>query len=359
MPDPTPKIRETVIHGFPGQELVSAWTLTGKGGLSITVLTFGGIVQKILVPDQGAPPVDVTLGFQDPADYLGPHPYFGATAGRIAGRITNGLLNIGGELFPLPINDPPNHLHGGPTSIDKQIWTATPVNREDGAPSLKLTLSSRDGDNGYPGNVDLAVTYTITHDNRFIFETEATSDRPTPVSLTHHSYFNLAGEHSGATDGHEIKIAAHRAFEADQSMGLTGNCPDVDSQSNDARNGCRIDELRKRIWQEHGDLYWLGEDHQIRPTAWLRDPKSGRTLEVATDCTCLQFYSGIGLDGSLTGKEGSSYGPGAGICLECEGYPNAFGDEKRYGSIIVEPGTPQKTRTEYRFFHQPESLISP
>lgn len=352
-----PGIQEVVIHNFLGPDPVSAWTLTGQGGLSITVLTFGGIVQKIFVPDQNGNYVDVALGFDNPLDYLGPHPFFGATAGRIAGRVTKGKLEIGGELFQLPINDPPNHLHGGIDSIDKKIWIAAPVTRDNSAPSLELSISSKDGENGYPGQVDLSVTYTITHDNRFIFETRATSNRPTPVSLTHHSYFNLTGESSGSTDAHEIKILSSQAFEADQSMGLTGKLLRVEGQPNDARTGQRIADFRKKIWKEHGDLYWLEKERPLSPVVWLRDPATGRTLEVATDCPCLQFYSGIGLDGSLIGKSGSSYGPGAGVCLECEGYPNAFGDEERFGSILVEPGTPQRTRTEYRFSHQTESLI--
>ena len=353
-----PRITESIISDFPGEKPVSAWTLTGRDGLSITILTFGGIVQSIVVPNKDGDFADIVLGFKNPSDYLGSHPYFGATAGRIAGRVTRGNLTIAGESYPLPINDPPHHLHGGICSIDKRIWQATLLSREDGAPSLKLSLTSKDGDNGYPGRVDLTATYTITHNNRFIFETEARSDRPTPVSLTHHSYFNLAGEGYGSTDDQELEISCNSAFETDEWMGLTGKCHDVEGSLNDARSAKPVGEFRKGLWKEHGDLYWLGESNQVRPVARLRDPRSGRTLEVATDCSCLQFYSGIGLDGTLVGKSGTSYLPGAGICLECEGYPNAFDDGKRFGSIIVEPNKPQRTRTEYRFSNQACSLIS-
>ncbi len=351
-------IRETIITAFPGAKEVSAWTLTGNKNLSITVLTFGGIVQKILVPDKEGRLVDVVLGFKNPADYSGPHPFFGATAGRIAGRVTRGDLTIGETKYPLPINDPPHHLHGGIASIDRQVWQATPLSREDGAPSLKLTLTSEDGENGYPGKIELSVIYTITNDNCFVFETEARSDRPTPVSLTHHSYFNLAGEGAAPTDDHELQIPGDSAFEADEWMGLTGECHKVEGRPNDARSARPVGEFRKGLWKEHGDLYWLGESKRVRPAARLRDPLSGRILEVATDCTCVQFYSGIGLDSSLIGKSGFPYPSGAGVCLECEGYPNAFDEDKRFGSIMVEPDLPQRTRTEYRFTNQSTSLIS-
>lgn len=344
-----PGLQEKISPGFAGADSISAWTLTGQSGLSMTVLTLGGIVQRLLVPDHKGDLTDIVLGFNNLSDYAKPHPYFGATVGRIAGRVTRGQLTAAGKHYPLPINDSPNHLHGGIDSIDKQIWQASPLSREDGAPSLKLTLTSEDGNNGYPGRVDLAVTYTITHDNQFIFETEARSDSPTPVSLTHHSYFNLSGENSGSTDHHEIQILSASAFAPDESMGLTGECHELTGQPNDARSAQLIGEFRTGLWKKHGDLYWLGESTRVRPIARLHDPHSGRTLEVATNCTCLQFYTGLGLDGSLIGKAGHPYSSCSGVCLECEGYPNAFGEEQRYGSIIVEPDKPQRTRTEYRF----------
>lgn len=349
-------IAEEVLSGFP--DSVSRWTLTGQAGLSVQVLTFGGIVQRILVPDGMGGSIDVVLGFSEATDYLGAHPYFGVTAGRIAGRVSHGELVIDGESFSLPINDPPHHLHGGVNSIDRRVWQAEAVEREDGAPSLRLSIVSEDGDNGYPGRVGLSVVYTVTHDNRFRFETEVSSDRKTPVSLTHHSYFNLAGEASGSTDGHEIQIESDAAFESDQQMGLTGECPPVEGQPNDARQGKRLGEFVKGVWREHGDLYWVGPSEEVRPVAKLREPGSGLTMEVATDCSCIQFYGGKGLNEALVGKEGIPYVSGAGVCFECEGYPNGFDQERRFGSILVEPGVVQRTRTEYRFFHQSESLMT-
>jgi len=324
----------------------------------VKVMTYGGIVQEIRVPDQNGKLVDVVLGFDKGSDYVGDHPYFGATAGRVAGRISGGELRIDGELYSLPVNDPPNHLHGGIDSIDRRVWEAEVVRSANGEPSLRLSLVSEDGDNGYPGRVELEVRYTVTHDNCLVYETEARSDRRTPVSLTHHSYFNLAGEASGTTNDHELAILSDVAFLADDKMGLTGECLSVEGQPNDARKGRRLGEFVAGLWQQHGDLYWLGESNSVRPVARLRDPESGRTMEVATDCNCLQFYGGKGLNGELIGKGGNPYMAGAGVCFECEGYPNGFDPQGQYGSILVEPGIPRKTRTEYRFFNQSTSLMN-
>ena len=191
-----PGIQETVVPGFSG----AVWTLMGGGGMVVKVLTYGGVVQEILVPDEDGELVDVVLGFFRASDYEGDHPYFGAIVGRIAGRVSNAELNIDGKRFPLLANDPPNHLHGGKESFDRRVWQAEVISRLDGAPSLRLSTMSANGDNGYPGRVELAVIYTVTNDNRLVYETEVRSDCRTPVSLTHHSYFNLAGEASGTTD---------------------------------------------------------------------------------------------------------------------------------------------------------------
>ena len=348
-----PGIQETVVPGFSG----AVWTLMGGGGMVVKVLTYGGVVQEILVPDEDGELVDVVLGFFRASDYEGDHPYFGATVGRIAGRVSNAELNIDGKRFPLLANDPPNHLHGGKESFDRRVWQPEVISRLDGAPSLRLSTMSTDGDNGYPGRVELAVIYTVTNDNRLVYETEVRSDCRTPVSLTHHSYFNLAGEASGTTDDHEVVILSEAAFCADEKMGLTGECRSVEGQANDARRAIRMGDFVAGLWQEHGDLYWLGESDDVRLVARLRDPGSGRTMEVATDCTCIQFYGGKGLNGELVGKGGVPYNAGAGVCFECEGYPNAFDGSGEFGSILVEPGIPQKTRTEYRFSNQSNSLM--
>ena len=249
------------------------------------------------------------------------------------------------------MNDPPNHLHGGRDAIDKQLWTAEPVERSDGNPSLRLRYTSQDGENGYPGSVDLAVTYTVTAENAFIFETEAHSTRATPVNLTHHSYFNLAGQGGGHVLDHHLQIDSDHVFVADEKMTLLDELQSLDGQAADFRNEQRLRDAISGIWQQHGDLYWLGEANDGRPVVHLRDPGSGRVLNAVTSNRCLQIYAGGGLDGSLIGKAGQPYSAFGGLCLECQGYPNAIGDgaQRGFGDIVVRPGTPQRHSTTYQF----------
>ncbi|MCK9588847.1 MAG: hypothetical protein WC076_03295 [Terrimicrobiaceae bacterium] len=188
---------------IPAGESVERFTLEGTGGASLDAITLGGIVTSLCVPDREGRLADVVLGFETLDSYLAGHPYFGAITGRVAGRIPGGRFTLGGKACELAKNDGPNHLHGGVCGLDKRIWKAEPVGRADGADSLRLTYHSPDGEEGYPGAVDFAVTYTLTRDNVFLIESEAASDRLTPVSLTNHSYFNLAGEGSGNIFHHQ------------------------------------------------------------------------------------------------------------------------------------------------------------
>jgi aldose 1-epimerase len=323
--------------------------LRGAGGLELEVLSYGGIVSRLLVPDRDGRMADVVLGFDHLDGYLGEHPYFGATVGRVAGRISGGKFSLDGCDYQLLINDPPNHLHGGRDSIDKQLWKAEPFDRADGSPSVRLSYTSEDGENGYPGAVELMVTYTVTAGNAFIFETEVRSERAAPVNLTHHSYFNLAGE--GDVLDHELRINSNRVFVSDEKMTLLDELQSVDGQPSDFRGGQRVGDAIPGIWQQHGDLYWLGEAKSRRQVAQLRDHESGRALDVATSNPCVQMYAGGGLDSSLVGKTGKPYSAFGGLCLECQGYPNAIGEGAKlgFGDIVVRPGNPQRHSTIYQF----------
>lgn len=336
---------------LPDGRAVEAWILRGRGGLELEVLTFGGIVSRLLVPDRAGRLADVVLGFDYLDGYLAEHPYFGATVGRVAGRISGGKFLLEGRDYHLLINDPPNHLHGGRDSIDKQLWTAEPVERPDGNPSLRLRFTSPEGENGYPGAVEFTVTYTVTRDNAFIFETEARSTRATPVNLTHHSYFNLAGAGEGDVLDHHLQIDSDDIFSADEKMTLLDELQSLDGQAADFRNEQRLGDTISGIWQQHGDLYWLGESNECRPVAQLRHPGSDRTLKVSTSNPCLQMYAGGGLDGTLIGKAGKPYPTFGALCLECQGYPNAIGDGALhgFGDIVVRPGIPQQHSTIYQF----------
>ncbi|MFA6271036.1 MAG: aldose epimerase family protein, partial [Candidatus Paceibacterota bacterium] len=189
---------------LPTGEPIDAITLENNAGASLRAITLGGIVTSLRVPDRDGRLADVVLGFDCLEPYLAGHPYFGAITGRVAGRIPGGRFTVDGKTYELVKNDGPNHLHGGLCGLDKRLWKAVPAERADGADSLRLTYHSPDGEEGYPGAVDFSITYTLTSDNVFIIESEASSNRLTPVSLTHHSYFNLAGEGSGDIAGHEL-----------------------------------------------------------------------------------------------------------------------------------------------------------
>jgi aldose 1-epimerase len=336
---------------LPDGRIVLSWRLQNSSGASLEVIDYGGIVTHLRVPDREGKLADVVLGFDTLEPYLAGHPYFGVIAGRVAGRITGGRFEIDGREYALALNDPPNHLHGGVVGFDKKLWTAEPVSRADGADSVRLLLESPDGDEGYPGNVKAAVTFTLTASNEFIFETEVSSDRSTPASLTHHSYFNLAGEGTGPVTDHELRIFADTFAPTDAAMTLLGRHESV-VQGGDFREPRRIGEVLPNVLGAHGDLYFVdrpdGDHTTLLPAARVREPRSGRVMGVLTTEDCVQFYSGVALDGSLVGKSGKGYTKHGGFCLECEGYPDGA-NVPGLGDIIVHPGKPRRHTTIYAF----------
>ncbi|MCF7689837.1 MAG: galactose mutarotase [Cephaloticoccus sp.] len=335
---------------LPSGESIEKFVLTNAAGASLEVITYGGIVTALRVPDRLGDLADVVLGFDNLKAYVAGHPYFGAIIGRIAGRVTGGLLKIEGQTHQLACTDGPNHLHGGKIGFDKRLWRANPVNRPDGADSLRLTYHSPDGEEGYPGNLDVAITYTLTANNEFIIESEATSDRVTPLSLANHSYFNLAGEGSGIIADHAVQIFADACVPADNDMTLTGQRQSVDGTPNDFRTARRLGDVLPRLFKSHGENYLLRPSVSAAPSVVARviEPASGRALTVSTDDCCLQFYTGVSLDGTLTGKSGRNYPRHGALCLECQGYPDGV-DHPDLGDILVRPGTPQRRTTIYAF----------
>jgi len=324
---------------------VEAWTLRGRGGMVLEVLTYGGAVRRLELPGPGGVRTDVVLGFDDLADWESSNQsYFGVIAGRVAGRIPGGLLRVGDECFQLPCNEGANHLHGGGRGLDKRVWSAEPAVADGGSVALRLRYLSPAGEEGYPGAVELSATYTVTPDNRMIFETEAVSDRVTPVSLAQHSYFNLAGE--GSVADHELQVFASRRMTTDENLTPLGVDEPVEGQAADLRRPRRLGEVIPELWKCHGDLYWLDSDEPLKPAARVVHPPSGRTLEVSTSHDFVQFYAAAHLDGSLRGKGGRGYVRNAGLCLECQGYPDPGAG---FGEILVRPGEPQRHRTIYAF----------
>jgi aldose 1-epimerase len=334
---------------LPTGQTVEAWTLTGRGGLELEAITFGGIVTRLMAQDRNGNASDVVLGFNDLDSYLGGHPYFGAITGRVAGRISDAAFALDGMTYRLARNDPPNHMHGGVEGFDKRLWNAAPVGREDGAPSLRLNYDSPDGEEGYPGNVQVTVTYTVTDQNAFLIETEAVSDRITPLSLTHHSYFNLAGESSGSIADHWLEIFASEFVPVDEHLIATGRL-EATSRGNNLETPRRIGDTIGMLFQGHGDLYALPKRNgsEMRLAARLEYPASGRVMTVSTTESYLQFYTGSHLNGTRKGKSGVAYGPHAGICLECEGYPDAANAACR-DDILLRPGQIQRHATAYAF----------
>jgi aldose 1-epimerase len=340
-------------------QTVEAWTLIGRGGLKLEAITYGGIVTRLLAPDRNGIADDVVLGFNDLGSYLGGHPYFGAIAGRVAGRIADAAFTLDGETYRLAPNDPPNHLHGGIVGFDKRLWRATPVDREDGAPSLRLSYDSPDGEEDYPGNVRVAVTYTVTDDNVFLIETEAVSDRTTPLSLTHHSYFNLAGESSGSIADHRLEIFAGEFVPMDENLTATGRLESTSRHGDIFLTPRRVGDAISLLYQGHGDLYALPKRNgsEMRLAARLEDPASGRVMTVSTTENYLQLYTGSQLTCASKGKSGVVYAPHAGICLECEGYPDAANAERR-NDILLHPGETQRHTTAYAFSVRPANAAS-
>jgi aldose 1-epimerase len=339
---------------LPEGESVEAWTLCGAGGFQLEAITYGGIVTRLSVPDRDGRLADVVLGFNDLDSYLGNSPYFGAMIGRVAGRITGAHFNLDGNGYDLARNDHANHLHGGFQGFDKRVWAATPVTNPGRAASLRLTYRSTNGEEGYPGTVDLTVTYSISDDNVFFVETEAVTDQPTPFNLTQHSYFNLAGEHTGSITDHELQIRSDEFVVTDERMTLLGQVASVTGRANDFREPRNLGHAIPLLFQNYGDLYRIRREtpaapvSRIEPAARLVHPASGRVLEVSTTETHLQLYTGAALDGSLTGKSGVAYARFAGVCLECEGYPDGA-NTPDLGDIILRPEHPRREATAYAF----------
>lgn len=341
--------------GFlPDGRPIEAWTLFGSGGMVLEAINYGGTVTRLLVPDRDGRLEDVVLGFSTLDPYLISRAYMGAIVGRVAGRMTLARFNLDGKTYLLAQNDCLNHIHGGVEGFDKKVWTGIPIKSFKGEPCLRLTYHSCDGEEGYPGNVDVTVMYTLTHSNALRVETEAVTDSPTPFSLTMHHYFNLAGEGRGSIADHELQIDSDEFILTDEQMTLLGRVSTVSGRGNDFRQPRRLGDAIPFLFKNHGDLYLVkkaahnGLDSKPAAAARLVHPASGRVLEVFTSETHLQLYTGAGLDGSLIGISGKPYAQYAGVCLECQGYPDG-GQPGGLGDIILRPGIPRRQTTEYAF----------
>jgi aldose 1-epimerase len=337
----------------PDGQVVDVYTLRGAGGMEVRAITFGGIITSIRVPDRRGNLADVALGFNELTPYLRNPPYFGAIIGRYGNRIAKGRFTLGGRTYTLAVNNAPNHLHGGIKGFDKVVWKAEPFTSGDDV-GLAFTHTSPDGDEGYPGTLNVKVTYTLDAGNALSFEYEATTDKPTPVNLTQHSYFNLAGEGTGDILGHVLTIYASRMTPVDASLIPTGIAP-VDGTPFDFRVptpiGARIRDNDPQIRNGNGYDHNFVLDRSgsgLSLAARVEEPVSGRVLEVSTTEPGMQFYTGNFLDGSLTGKSGRPYAQRTGFALETQHYPDSP-NQPAFPSTILEPGQTYHSKTVYTF----------
>ncbi|GAA4999841.1 aldose epimerase family protein [Streptomyces siamensis] len=333
---------------------VHRWSLE-NGGTRLKVLSWGGVVQSLELPDRHGHYANVSLGFDNIDDYVAKTPYFGALIGRYGNRIGKGRFTLDGTAYQLSVNDGVNSLHGGTKGFDKRVWDVEPFTKGSDV-GLHLYYVSIDGEMGYPGTLRTKVTYTLTRDGDWRIDYEATTDKATVVNLTSHVYWNLAGEGSGSIENHELAIAASRYTPTDSGLIPTGELAKVSGTPFDFRRAKAIGrDIRaahpQQVTAKGYDHNWvLDKGITARPehVATLRDPSSGRTLSIASDQPGLQFYSGNFLDGTLVGTGGRVYRQGDALCLETQHFPDSP-NQPSFPSTVLRPGRTYRTSTVHSF----------
>jgi aldose 1-epimerase len=334
---------------------VILYTLTNSQGVEVRAMNYGGIILSIRVPDSKGQLADIVLGHEKLEGYTPNPPYLGAIVGRYANRIANGTFTLDGKTYTLPKNDGPNTLHGGLTrTFDKVVWDAEPLKGKNG---VAFSYLSKDGEEGFPGNLKVTVTYTLTEGNALIIDYAATTDKSTPINVSQHSYFNLKGEGNGDILDHEIMINADRFTPVDKNLIPTGELRPVKGTPFDfttsTKIGARIDDNYEQLELGHGYdhnfvLNNKPNENGLVLAARVHEPTSGRSLEVWTTQPGVQFYSGNFLDGSVTGKEGHVYKRRYGLCLETQHFPDSP-NHPDFPSSILKPGEKFHQTTVFKF----------
>jgi aldose 1-epimerase len=331
---------------------VQIFTLKNAHGLKATVSNYGGTLTSLLVPDKDGKMGDVILGFDDVSGYQSAafrksNPYFGALIGRYGNRIAKGKFIIDGKTYQVGINNGVNTLHGGKIGFDQKVWQAEPGTSADG-PTLKLTYLSKDGEEGYPGNLQVTVTYTLTNDDALQIDYSATTDKTTPVNLTNHAYFNLSHGVQKDILKHEVTLPADHYTVVDAGLIPTGELKAVKGTPFDFTTPHAIGERIAQVPGGYDHNWVLNTTTSQHSAASVYDPASGRTMEVTTDQPGVQFYTGNFLDGSLKGKGDTTYGQYAGFCLETQHFPDSP-NQSAFPSTVLKPGETYHSVTSYRF----------
>ena len=350
---------QKVEWGQVGESPVFLYTLTNRQGLKARITNYGTILTEMHVPDREGRMADITLGFDKLADYLPRHPYFGSICGRVVNRISNARFTLDGHEHTLTQNYGEHHLHGGDQGFDRKAWTVAAESESDNGASVKMTYTSPDGEEGYPGNLTTTVTYSLGDDNSLRFEMEAETDAPTIVNLAHHAYWNLAGHDADDVLEHELQLEAP-SYTVSDGLGVpTGEIRPVEGTRFDFTKpkalGADIGNIapEAKDQREGYDVNFVleGSPGRLRRAARVREPVSGRTLEVDTTAPGVQLYTGNYLDGSFQGKGGVAYRKQTGFCLETQHFPDSITKEGQPGwhSIVLRPGQTYRHTVVFTF----------
>jgi aldose 1-epimerase len=334
---------------LPDGTPVELHVLRNAKGMVAKISTYGGIITELLAPDRNGKFSNVVLGFDNLDDYAKGHPFFGAITGRVANRIAKGRFTLDGKEYTLAVNNGPNHLHGGLKGFDKKVWKAEQKTLTNGV-ALRLTYTSPDGEEGYPGNLKVAVTYTLTDANELQIDYEATTDKATPVNLTNHSYFNLGG--GGSVLSHVVQLNADHYTPADAGLVPTGEIAPVKGTGLDFTKplpiGARITEFYAFAKGFDHNFVINGGGEKLTLAARVKEFQSGRQMEVWTTEPGVQLYTGNHLDGKRQGHGGQTYGPHTGFCLETQHYPDSI-NQPKFPSVVLRPGKTFKSTTVHKF----------
>ncbi|HEV7350787.1 aldose epimerase family protein [Telluribacter sp.] len=338
---------------LPDGQQASLYTLTNANGMTVRITNYGGIITHIMVPDKDGNMADVALGFDSLAAYVNGNPFFGALVGRYGNRIAKGKFNLDGQTYSMVTNNGPNHLHGGKVGFDKVIWKTEEMKTDEGV-GLRMTYLSKDGEEGYPGNLDVTVTYTLDNDNGLLIDYKATTDKATVVNLTNHSYFNLSGK-EGTVLNHEVMLDADSLVAVDATLIPTGKLIPVEGTPFDftkpAPIGDRIDDMSHEQIKNGGgyDHCWVinRADQSMVRFATVHEPESGRFMEVYTTEPGVQFYTGNFLNGKAQGK-GKTYNKRSGFCLETQHFPDSP-NQPQFPSVVLRPDEQYHTMTRFKF----------